>query len=167
MSIGTEGKNENGVIAAKGFDMEKTHGRYDDIIDLPHHISPTRPHMSMSDRAAQFSPFAALTGYDGVIRESGRLTKERAELSEEELEILGRKQQYLMSIIEERPEITVTYFVPDSLKEGGEYMTCSGRLKRIDEYERKLIFTDGTKVNIDDVVEIEGGTDYDLTLNGL
>ena len=116
--------------------------------------------MSMSDRAAQFSPFAALTGYDGVIRESGRLTKERAELSEEELEILGRKQQYLMSIIEERPEITVTYFVPDSLKEGGEYVTCSGRLKRIDEYERKLIFTDGTKVNIDDVVEIEGGTDY-------
>lgn len=167
MSTGAEVKTESGNIEAKGTDRKKTRGRYDDIIDLPHHISPTRPHMSMSDRAAQFSPFAALTGYDGVIRESGRLTKERVELSEEELETLGRKQQYLMSIIDESPEITVTYFVPDSLKEGGEYVTCSGRLKRIDEYERRLVFTDGTKVDIDDVVEIEGGTDYDLTLNGL
>ena len=156
MSTGAEVKTESGNIEAKGTDRKKTRGRYDDIIDLPHHISPTRPHMSMSDRAAQFSPFAALTGYDGVIRESGRLTKERVELSEEELETLGRKQQYLMSIIDESPEITVTYFVPDSLKEGGEYVTCSGRLKRIDEYERRLVFTDGTKVDIDDVVEIEG-----------
>ena len=133
-----------------------TGGKYDDIINLPHHVSPARPHMSMTDRAAQFSPFAALTGYDMIIKESGRLTEAVADLSEEELDILCRKQRYLMSIIDKRPEITVTYFVPDRFKDGGEYVTCSGKLRRIDEHERMFIFTDGTKVMTDDVVGIEG-----------
>ncbi len=129
---------------------------YDDIIDLPHHVSPTRPRMSMTDRAAQFSPFAALTGYDGIIKESGRFTDERAELGEEELDVLERKKRYLMSVTDKRPEITVTYFVPDSRKSGGEYVSYSGRLRRIDEYERSLVFEDGMKIGICDIVEIEG-----------
>ena len=93
--------------------------QYDDIIHLPHHVSKTRPQMSMLDRAAQFSPFAALTGYEDAIQETGRLTDERMELSDEDRELLDRKWHYLQEIISDRPEITVTYFVPDEKKAGG------------------------------------------------
>lgn len=93
--------------------------RYDDIIHLPHHISKTRPQMSMMDRAAQFSPFAALTGYDAAIKETGRLTDEKIELGEETKAVLDRKQSYLSDMISVQPEITVTYFLPDERKSGG------------------------------------------------
>ena len=128
---------------------------YEDLIHLPHHISATRPQMPMSDRAAQFSPFAALSGYDAAIREAGRLTHEKRELSEEEKEALDRKQQYLISMMEEQPRVTITYFVPDAKKSGGAYLTKIGNLKRIDEYERWMMLTDGTKIPLDDVADIE------------
>ena len=97
--------------------------QYNDIIDLPHHISTTRPRMSMLDRAAQFSPFAALTGYDAAIKETGRLTGQRIELTEECRAVLDRKQQVLLENLAEHPEVSVTYFVPDERKSGGAYVT--------------------------------------------
>lgn len=128
---------------------------YDDIIHLPHHVSKTRPQMSLEDRAAQFSPFAALTGYDAAILETGRLTEDKLELGEETQAILDRKQRYLAEIIDTKPEITVTYFVPDEKKSGGAYSTVTGFLKRIDEYERVLMLTDGRKIQLDAVLDIE------------
>lgn len=129
--------------------------RYDDIIHLPHHISKTRPQMSMMDRAAQFSPFAALTGYDAAIKETGRLTDEKIELGEETKAVLDRKQSYLSDMISVQPEITVTYFLPDERKSGGTYLSVTGKLKRIDEYERMMILTDGKKIPLDDIMDIE------------
>ncbi|MCD8005492.1 MAG: YolD-like family protein [Oscillospiraceae bacterium] len=128
---------------------------YEDIINLPHHVSKTHPQMSMQDRAAQFSPFAALTGYDDAIDETARLTGKKLELGEEAKEILDRKLQYLQSIISEQPEISATYFVPDEKKDGGEYVTVNGRLKRIDEYERVLVLTDGKKILMEEIIDIK------------
>lgn len=129
--------------------------QYDDIIHLPHHVSKTRPQMSMLDRAAQFSPFAALTGYDDAIKETGRLTDAKVEIGEEVREVLDRKQQHLQDIIADRPEITITYFVPDEKKAGGSYRSLTGTLKRIDYYERIFVLTDGTKIPLDEIVDIE------------
>lgn len=129
--------------------------RYDDIIHLPHHVSKTRPQMSMMDRAAQFSPFAALTGYDAAIKETGRLTDEKIEHGEETKAVLDRKQRYLSDMISVQPEITVTYFLPDERKSGGTYLSVTGKLKRIDEYERMMILTDGKKIPLDDIMNIE------------
>lgn len=128
---------------------------YEDIIDLPHHVSKTRPQMSMLDRAAQFSPFAALTGYDAAIKETGRLTDEKQELDDDTKAVLDMKQAYLMEMIDEQPEISVTYFLPDTKKAGGAYATVTGKLKRFDEYERLLILTDGKKIPMDDIADIE------------
>ena len=129
--------------------------QYADIIDLPHHVSATRPRMSMIDRAAQFSPFAALTGYDAAIKETGRLTDERIDLSEESRAALDRKQQILLDNLADHPEISVTYFVPDERKSGGAYVTVTGRVKKVDDYQRLLILTDGTKIPLDDILDIE------------
>lgn len=128
---------------------------YDDIINLPHHVSKTRPQMSMLDRAAQFSPFAALTGYDAAIKETGRLTDEKIELDEDTKVALDMKQAYLVEMIDEQPEITVTYFLPDTKKSGGAYVSATGKLKRFDEYERLLIMTNGKKIPMDDIANIE------------
>lgn len=130
-------------------------GNYDDIINLPHHVSATRPQMPMIDRAAQFSPFAALTGYDAAIKETGRLTDEKIEIDEDTKASLDMKQVYLMEIIDEQPEISVTYFLPDTKKSGGAYVTVTGNLKRFDEYERLLILTNGKKIPMDDIANIE------------
>lgn len=128
---------------------------YSDIISHPHYVSKTRPQMSELERAAQFSPFAALTGYDAAIKETGRLTDERIELGEETKALLDMKQQYLLEVISDQPEIAVTYFVPDEKKSGGEYITVTGNLKRIDEYERQMLLTNGKKIPMDEVVDIE------------
>ena len=128
---------------------------YDDIINLPHHVSSTRPQMSMLDRAAQFSPFAALTGYDAAIKETGRLTDEKIELDEDTKAALDMKQAYLIEMIDEQPEITIIYFLPDARKAGGAYVTVTGNLKRFDEYERLLILTNGKKIPMDDIADIE------------
>ena len=130
-------------------------GDYDDLLDLPHHVSESRPQMPMSDRAAQFSPFAALIGYGDAIAETARLTEQRVELSEEERELLDRKQQYLLSMVTDRPEVTVTYFVPDARKAGGAYVIRSGRLEKVDLSERLMYLTDGTVIALDEIIGIE------------
>lgn len=128
---------------------------YSDIIDHPHYVSKTRPQMSELERAAQFSPFAALTGYDAAIQETGRLTDERMEIGEEEKAMMDRKQQYLLEIISDKPEITVTYFKPDERKSGGAYVSVTGKLKRLDDVERILVLTDGKKIPLDDITDLE------------
>lgn len=128
---------------------------YDDIINLPHHVSSTRPHMSMLERAVQFSPFAALTGYGAAIKETERLTDERIELDEDAQALLDMKQAYLIELMPERPALFVTYFQADERKTGGKYITVNGNLKCIDEYERCIVLTDGRKIPIDDVLNIE------------
>ena len=141
---------------------------YEDILNLPHHVSKTRPQMSMLDRVAQFSPFAALTGYDDAIKETGRLTDEKIEMDEDRKAALDMKQAYLIEMIDEQPEISITYFLPDTKKSGGAYVTVTGNLKRFDEYERLLILTDGKKIPMDDIADIDsdlfrgmfGGDDY-------
>lgn len=128
---------------------------YKDIINLPHHVSSKRPQMPMLDRAAQFSPFASLTGYDDAIHETGRLTDEKIDLSDEDKKTLDRKQQILSEKLSDHPALTITYFVPDAKKSGGAYVTKDGNLKKIDEFERWMMLTDGTKIPLDDVSDIE------------
>ena len=111
---------------------DKFDHQYDDIINLPHHVSATRPQMSMINRAAQFSLFAALTGYDAVIRKIGRLTDRRVELSEDRRVDLDKKQQLLSDSPAEHPEVSVTYFIPDERKVGGAYVTVTGNVKKFD-----------------------------------
>ena len=131
-------------------------GKYDEIMGLPHHVSKTRPQMSMSDRAAQFAPFAALTGYDSAIKETGRLTDERIELDVEALSALDMKYQLLMEALDEAPEVTITYFQPDERKAGGKYVSAVGAVKKIDDFERRITMQDGAKIPMDDVLSIEG-----------
>ena len=123
---------------------------------LPHHVSKTRPQMPMSDRAAQFAPFAALTGYDAAIKETGRLTDERIELDVEALSALDMKYQLLMEALDEAPEVTITYFRPDERKAGGKYVSAVGAVKKIDDFERRITMQYGAKIPMDDVLSIEG-----------
>ena len=129
--------------------------KYDDIIGLPHHVSATRPRMSMIDRAAQFSPFQALTGYGAAIQETGRLTDRKIELSEDERIVLDMKQQILLDNIRERPDVSITYFIPDERKDGGSYVTVTGNVKKIDDYQRLLILTDRAQIPLDEIIDIE------------
>ena len=129
---------------------------YEDIINLPHHVSKTRPQMPMSDRAAQFVPFAALTGYDAAIKETGRLTDERIELDEGALTALNMRYQLLMDALDDKPEVTITYFQPDERKAGGKYLTATGAVKKVDDYERLITMQDGAKIPMDDVLSIDG-----------
>lgn len=131
-------------------------GKYDKIMGLPHHVSKTRPQMPMSDRAAQFAPFAALTGYDAAIKETGRLTDERIELDVEALSALDMKYQLLMEALDEAPEVTITYFQPDERKAGGKYVSAVGAVKKIDDFERRITMRDGTRILTDDVLSIDG-----------
>ena len=130
--------------------------KYKDIINLPHKQSSKRPHMSLLDRAAQFAPFAALTGYDDAIKETGRLTDERIEMSEEKLAALNARYQILTDNLREEPEVTITYFVPDIYKTGGSYVTKTGVMKKLDTYERLITMVDGTRIFMDDVLTLEG-----------
>jgi len=128
---------------------------YDDIINLPHHVSSTRPQMPMIDRAAPFSPFAALTGYGDAIQETGRLTDEKIELDEDSLAFLNLRFQKLADCLDEDPEVSITYFVADEKKAGGAYTTITGTIKRIDAFERIIIMRSGVKVPMDDVINLE------------
>ncbi|WFF73572.1 hypothetical protein [Proteiniclasticum sp. QWL-01] len=127
--------------------------QYDDIIHLPHHISSTRPRMSGIDRAAQFSPFAALTGYDASIKESARLTDARIELDDSQKEEIGEK----LRLVTGQPdaEIKITYFLPDTKKTGGKYVLAAGTVKKVDEYERMIIMGDGKQIPIDEVIDVD------------
>ena len=130
--------------------------KYNEIMGHPHHVSKTRPQMPMSDRAAQFAPFAALTGYDSAIKETGRLTAERIELDEEALTALDMKYQLLMDALNEAPKVTITYFQPDERKAGGKYITATSAVKKVDDFERRITMQDGTKIPMDDVLSIDG-----------
>ena len=130
-------------------------GQYDDIINLPHPTSLNHPQMSIQDRAAIFSPFSALSGHAGAIAETARLTEQRIELDEDTKAELDRRQAILLEHIREQPEITVTWFQPDERKEGGAYITTTGRLKKLDEAERILILTDDTRIPLEAVVSLE------------
>lgn len=139
-----------------GYDMntDENKDRYKDIIDLPHHTSSKRPRMSAIARAAQFSPFAALTGYDAAIDETARLTDEKLQPDEDRISGINEKLRYISDNIDEMPEISVEYFIPDEKKSGGAYVTVKGTVRIIDEYERSLVFSDGRRIAIDDIFEI-------------
>lgn len=127
---------------------------YDDIINMPHHVSANRPHMPISDRAAQFAPFAALTGFGAVITETGRQTDSRITLSDDKLESLNEKITDVMRRTFQQPLITVTYFIPDKKKPGGSYAVYTGNVRVVDEFKRVIIFTDSTKILLDDISDI-------------
>ena len=129
--------------------------QYDDIINLPHHVSQTRPRKSMTYRAAQFSPFATLTGFDAAIREMGRLTEQRIELTEDSREELDRRQQLLVEHLSEHPEVSVTYFVSDERKSGGAYVTVSDGVKKIDRYQRLLVLNDDLWIPLNEIIVLD------------
>lgn len=128
--------------------------KYKDIINLPHHVSKTRNPMSLYNRAAQFAPFAALTGYDDAIKKIARLTEERIELSDELKNMLNQKIKLIIENIKLEPEVFITYFAPDNKKSGGVYKTISGNVKRIDEVEKCIIFTNKLKIFFSDIISI-------------
>ena len=130
-------------------------GKYDDIIHLPHHVSSTRPHMPMTDRAAQFMPFRALTGYEDAVRETARYTDERIELTEDEKVLLDMRLQKLADEIRSQPKVTLTYFRPDKKKAGGAYITVVGQLKKMDDFEGVLILAGGERILIEDILDIQ------------
>ena len=134
---------------------EKDTHRYDDIINLPHHTSTKHPRMSLYDRAAQFSPFAALTGHDEAIKETARLTDEKAELDEDTKAMLNEKLQNIRENPNTDIAVTFTYFVPDENKSGGTYISHTGSVKRIDEYQHTVIMKDKTVIPIEQIREIE------------
>lgn len=129
-------------------------GEYDDIINLPHHVSRKHPQMSIHDRAAQFAPFAALTGHGEAIAETARLTDRKIELDDYEKMKLDEKLLILQEHIMEMPEISVTYFCPDEKKEGGKYVTVTKTLRKINEMERTLLMEDGMQIRIEDILEV-------------
>jgi len=131
-------------------------GEYDDIINLPHHVSKTRQPMSMLERAAQFSPFQALTGYGAAIKETARLTDEKAELGEDDLSALNVKLRILTDHLEESPEVSFVCFRLDERKAGGSYVSVTGKVRKIDGIKGAIIFQNGEKIQIENIVNIEG-----------
>ena len=129
---------------------------YNDIINNPHHTSKTRKRMSQSNRAAQFAPFAALTGYDAAIGEASRITETKIELDDKTKEILNMKLSFLKNHIKDRPYVTITYFVPDPKKDGGAYVDYSGNIRVIDELKQTIVFTDRTTIAIDEICNVQG-----------
>ena len=127
---------------------------YDDIINLPHHVSKTHPHMSIHDRAAQFSPFAALTEYDDSVKETARLTDEKPILDDIEIERIDRILQYLYSIIDEKPRATIQYFIPDDYKAGGKIVEVKESIRKIDVNASKLLLENGTEIQFKDIINI-------------
>ena len=127
---------------------------YEDIIGLPHHVSKTHPQMDIKNRAAQFAPFAALTGYDDAVAETARLTERKVELDENSKEILDRKLQWIEEHSAEHPQITVTYFKPDEKKTGGEYLVETGNVSKIDHYEQVIVLLGNTRIAISNISDM-------------
>ena len=130
--------------------------RYDDLLDLPHHVSVTHPHMSLYDRAAQFAPFKALTGYEDDVEETARLTDRRIELDADTIERLDARLRLLEEHFADAPAVSIAYFRPDERKEGGSYETVTGVVKKIDGVRRVVILRDGLQIPIGDIYGIEG-----------
>lgn len=137
-------------------------GNYDDIINLPHHVSTVHPHMSAIDRAAQFSPFAALTGHGAAISETARLTDARPDLDETKKEELDAKLQVIRTCLSMKPEIAITYFVQDTRKEGGSYLRAIGTVKKLDDIGHEVVMADGTSIPMNDIYEIESSILEDI-----
>lgn len=137
---------------------------YEDIVNLPPHISKKHPQPSMMDRAARFAPFAAITGYEEMVLEEARVTEERVDLDEGALSLLNEKLNMIREFLDEEPEVTITYFEPDKKKSGGAYVNITGIVKRIDEYEHFVIMTDGKKIRIEDIYAIGSDLFYSLGL---
>lgn len=135
---------------------------YEDIVDLPHHVSRKHPQPTMADRAARFAPFAAITGYEEMVLEEARVTDDRIEMDESSKAALNEKLNMILEFIDEQPEIKITYFEQDKRKVGGAYVTVIGTVKRIDEYEHLVIMTDGKKINIDDIYNLQSELFYSL-----
>lgn len=131
-------------------------GKYEDIINYEYNGSKRRPHMSKSDRAAQFSPFAALTGFGDAVDEVGRLTDFEVILDENQYEVLDRKINMLMNKQFDNDVVKVVYFVPDERKNGGKYKEITGNIKSINKYDRKIVMSDGLTISIDDIIDIKG-----------
>lgn len=130
--------------------------RYDDIINLPHHVSKTRKSMPMINRAAQFAPFAALTGHDEAVAETARQTTPKQILSSDEQEILSKRLAYAIDHIGERPNLTFTYFIPDTLKDGGRYVTITGVIRKYDALEKTVVLETNEILLIDNILSISG-----------
>lgn len=128
--------------------------RYDDIIHLPHHTSSTHPQMPVADRAAQFAPFAALTGHEAAIQETARLTEEKIVLDENAKALLDEKLRLIQEMPAGRREVTVTYFVQDEKKSGGHYISVTGTVRKIDGYRQSMVMADGLRIPLDDIIEI-------------
>lgn len=135
---------------------------YEDIVNLPPHISKRHPQPSMMDRAARFAPFAAIIGYEEMVLEEARVTDERIEMDESSKAALNEKLNMILEFIDEQPEVSITYFEPDMRKAGGAYITVIGTVKRIDEYEHLVIMTDGKKINIDEIYNLQSELFYSL-----
>ncbi len=154
-------RNATGRLAGiapekKVVNLKEREGLYDDIINLPHPVSKKHPQMPMKNRAAQFSPFAALNGHGAAIRETLRTTEPQRELGESDRETLDKKLACLREHLAERPEVTVTYFLKDGKKEGGKYIDISGVIKKMDFYYGLLVMEDGTKIRLEDIYELAG-----------
>ena len=130
--------------------------KYNDIINLPHYVSKKRSQMSLEARSAQFSPFAALTGYDDAVKETSRLTNERKDIDDSLKVILDSKLQIIKQQISLKPKISFTYFVPDSKKNGGLYTTVVGCVKKIDEYNELIVLDNKIEIPILEIIKIEG-----------
>lgn len=128
---------------------------YEDIIGLPHYEPKNHPRMSMANRAAQFAPFAAITGHDAAIREASRQTDEQIQLSEEDNEELNRKMLMLREMLGEKPVVVVTYFQPDEKKAGGAYMTAEASLKDIDDIAQSIVLSNGQAISISTIIDIQ------------
>lgn len=135
---------------------ENNEHRYDDIINEPHYQSATRPQMSNHDRASQFAPFAALTGYDDAVKETARITDTKIELEEYEIDALNERLNQIQEALDEQPEVSITYFIADKKKLGGSYTTVTGMVKKIDEFEQYVLMQNGLKIPIIDICEIDG-----------
>lgn len=138
---------------------------YEDIVNLPPHISKKYPQPTMADRAARFAPFAAITGYEEMVLEEARVTEERTDLDEDSQVRLNEKLSMILEFLEEEPEVKITYFEPDKKKSGGAYVTVTGAVKRIDEYEQLVILMDGSRIRIGDIYGLESTLFYSLGLN--
>ena len=133
----------------------KPDNAYEDILHLPHHVSQTRPRMSRMDRAAQFSPFQALTGLDSAMQETERQTTMKIELDENEKAVLDEKLRILQARILDNPEVFIVFYRPDAYKDGGSYCEVSGSLRRIDTVQRQLLLNDGTAMPLDDIYSVD------------
>ena len=130
--------------------------QYDDIINLPHHISKKHPQMSLFARSAQFAPFAALTGYEDAVKETARETYERIEIEDELKSILDSKLQIILGQIKNKPGISFTYFIADSKKDGGKYVVVTGLVKKVDLYNQYIYLADNTEIPINEIIDISG-----------